>query len=324
MRSLLTYTLLLFGLNLYGQSGPYSPAAGQAGSSAIKADSSFFSTWADSVVINRGYQDIADTSKGLVNHGKPSNALGAPDNQVVSLGDGGSAVFFLSEPLKNIQGPEFAVFENSFSDNFLELAFMEVSDDGVRFYRFPAVSLSDTTEQKGAFDPIDPTNIYNLAGKFRGGFGTPFDLDDLEDSAGMELDSIQWIRIVDVVGSLDPDYVRRDGQLRPVNDPYPTDFPSGGFDLDAIGFADRTSSVSSKMGSSTVTAYPNPFVSTLEFRAISGPYSLFIRDLQGRLCYSREKLNSPSVNLGILAPGIYYAELQQENGYRQLIRIIKN
>jgi hypothetical protein len=46
------------------------------------------------------------------------------------------------------------------------------------------------------------------------------------------------VRVVDVVGSIDPAYARRDSDGRIVNDPWPTDFPiigNGGFDLDAIG-----------------------------------------------------------------------------------------
>jgi hypothetical protein len=135
------------------------------------------------------------------------------------------------------------VFENSFSDTFLELAYVEVSSNGADFVRFPSVSLTQATTQVGGFGTLDPTNIHNLAGKYRGGFGTPFDLADLIPLASptLDLDSITHVRVVDVVGRINaapgnPGYspsLDADGRI--INDPYSTPFPSGGFDLDGVG-----------------------------------------------------------------------------------------
>ncbi|MFN6048554.1 MAG: T9SS C-terminal target domain-containing protein, partial [Bacteroidota bacterium] len=51
----------------------------------------------------------------------------AASNGVVSLGDGGIATLTFDPPITNGDGFDFAVFENTFLDTFLELAFVEVS-----------------------------------------------------------------------------------------------------------------------------------------------------------------------------------------------------
>lgn len=228
---------LLIGI---ASAGPYPPAAGQPGSDAIPMNSPAITAWAASVVdIMRGPLDIANPGLGNASFGDPANALGPASGNsfdVVSLGDGGSITLGFALPFRNGPGPDLAVFENSFDDNFLELAFVEVSSNGTDFFRFPAVSLTQTTTQVGAFDPLDPTDLHNLAGKYRQGFGTPFDLDDLVGvSPLLDVDSVRFVRIVDVVGSIDDNFATFDSQGNKINDPYPTAFASGGFDLDAVG-----------------------------------------------------------------------------------------
>ena len=73
----------------------------------------------------------------------------------------------------------FCCFENSFSDDFLELAFVEVSSNGIDFYRFNSISLTQENVQIETFGLIDARQIHNLAGKYRGMFGVPFDLSEL-------------------------------------------------------------------------------------------------------------------------------------------------
>ena len=225
----------------FGQ-GPYAPAAGQPGSTAIHKDSSIINSWATGIEIARGWVNISDTTfhydgSNLATFGYPALALGEANGDsynAVSLGDGGVATLTFNRTIVNGIGPDFAIFENSFSDTFLELAFVEVSSDGNRFVRFPAVSLTQTETQIDGFGTIDPTNIHNFAGKYRQGFGTPFDLDDLSDSTGIDLNNIRFVRIIDVVGSINEDYATYDSQGNMVNDPWPTPFSSSGFDLDAV------------------------------------------------------------------------------------------
>ncbi|MFN4259847.1 MAG: PEP-CTERM sorting domain-containing protein [Gemmataceae bacterium] len=221
--------------------------AGPYAASGIPANDPAFVGWATGVAeLVRGPQDIANPASPLASFGSAANALGAPGGtfDVVSLGDGGWITLTFASPIYNGPGPDFAVFENGFGFNgliFGELAFVEVSSNGVDFFRFPSVSLTQTATQLSNADGIDPTAIHNLAGKFPAREGTPFDLQDLVGvSPLLDVHAITHVRIIDVVGSLDPQYRRLDSQGNPINDPWPTDFASSGFDLDAVGVIHQT------------------------------------------------------------------------------------
>ena len=237
---------------------PYAPAAGLTGSRAIHKDSSLIDSWAQLCFIERGYLDIDQKSLGFASYGDSTAASAYADGQVVSLGDSGRATFILGSPLADIVGADFAVFENSFSDSFLELAFVEVSSDGQRFVRFPAISLSPVISQTGSFGSTDPVNIYNLAGKYRADFGQPFDLSELKDSTAVNIQAISHIRLVDVIGSIDSTYASYDSGGNIINDPYPTAFASGGFDLDALAFLKSTTIGLKNLQVPNAIAYPQP------------------------------------------------------------------
>ncbi len=230
----------------------YSPAAGEPGSTALHKDSSVFAGWANNCTVIRGYIQIDDTSKTDTYNGITSNralfgnetmATGYPVGGMdcISLGDGGEAIVTFPFPIMNGEGFDFAVFENGTPaafppyQFFLELATVAVSSDGVRFVQFPAHSLIQDTLQTGTFDQTDPTKIHNLAGKFVVGYGTPFDLEELKDSSAIDVSCITHIKIKDVVGSISDDYCTFDKEGNKINDPWPTPFASGGFDLEAVG-----------------------------------------------------------------------------------------
>lgn len=219
--------------------GSFCGAVGTEGCNAIAADSNAFVAWATGVSVIRGPRNITNPDGPRAATGTESNAIGmATMNNVydvVSLGDGGSALVTFARPIRNGEGPDFAVFENSFGDVYLELAFVEVSTDGERFVRFPATCLTQTETQLGNSGATDPTNINNLAGKFRIGYGTPFDLEELRDSIGINIDSIVYVRVVDVVGCINPQYGTYDAYGHIINDPWPTPFEAGGFDLTGVG-----------------------------------------------------------------------------------------
>ena len=162
----------------------FAPPVGHEGTTAIYKDSSAFVAWASKCNIIRGFQDISNQSLGYTNVGDSSLAIDqAGTNGVVSLGDGGVAILEFSSPIMDGNGPDFAVFENGFDNLFLELAFVEVSSDGIHFFRFPAISNTDTTIQTGGFGLTDASKLHNLAGKYRAEYGTPFDLSDLTNDA---------------------------------------------------------------------------------------------------------------------------------------------
>ena len=125
-------------------------------------------------------------------------------------------------------GYDFAVFENGITNTFLELAYVEVSSDGVNFLRLINDSLTDSPV--GGFATVEPTNIGGFASKYRQGYGTAFDLAVLRNTSPLlDVDNIKWIRIVDIVG--DGSYLDTSGDV--IYDPYPT-VGSAGFDLDAV------------------------------------------------------------------------------------------
>lgn len=220
-------TVLFLGLlpSAFAVAGPFAPAAGQTGSTAVAATSPAITAWATGFADYLPGTNVSDTFKSA------ANALGVASGnpvEVVSLGDAGRITLTFSGTIFNGAGADFAVFENSFSDTFLELAFVEVSSNGTDFFRFPAFSL--TANPIGAFGTLDPTNLDGLAGKYRGGFGTPFDLDLLKSVPGLNVNAVTHVRIVDIPG----DGSVRDALNNPIYDPTPTT-GSGGFDLDGVG-----------------------------------------------------------------------------------------
>ncbi len=213
-----------------GRAGSFAPAAGQPGTTAVSMNSPDFVGWATGVAsVTYG----ANVDKQWRTPDKALGPASGTSYDVVSLGDGGSITLSFSPAIKNGPGWDLAVFENSFSDTFLELGYVEVSSDGVNFIRFPNRSL--TPGPVGSYGQVDPTDIDGLAGKYRQGYGAPFDLSDLalfpEVLAGVvNLSSIRYVRIVDVLG----DGSARDSTGAVIYDPYPSS-GSAGFDLDAIG-----------------------------------------------------------------------------------------
>lgn len=298
----------------------FAPPPSEEGSTAIHKDSIILIDWAKEVVsFERGLEDIAFPGGLYASFGDSSRALGYAEGtsvDVVSLGDGGSITLAFDFAIENGDGPDFAVFENSFSDTYLEFAHVEVSTDGERFVRFPSVSNIQTDLQTATYANSDPTLVHNLAGKYRQAYGTPFDLEDLADSSGIDLMAINFVRIVDVVGSIDPLYGTYDSQGHLINDPYPTDFESGGFDLDGVGVIHNTNPLASieKQEDLKFSVYPNPTSGQINIR-VNGEVSILkCYDLSGQLIL--ESFNVNQLNLGDfnLAPGLYLLAITLHDG----------
>lgn len=233
----------------------------------ILATDSKIKNWATGIQLTRGYQDITDKAAGFVDYGKDTSALGkvSDTSAVVSLGDSGIAVLTFKNPIIDGDGADFAIFENSFAETFLELAFVEVSSDGVNFVRFPSIALTPTETQIGGFGETDPNNIHNLAGKFKKGIGTPFDLADLKDVQGLDIQNITHVKIIDVIGINDAQLGSLDSKGNIINEPYPTAFASGGFDLDGVAVLnEKILTTINEISENIVSVYPtiaNDFVS---------------------------------------------------------------
>lgn len=239
--------------------GIFAPAANEPGSTAIRRDAASIGGWATAVEeYNAGLEVDAEFQT-------PAKALGFPGNSdgtsqgfvfdIVSLGRGGDITVRFSPGITNGPGFDFAVFENGITDTFLEFAKVEVSSDGQHFVAFPAFSL--VPAPVGGFGAVDTTDVEQLAGKYRRGFGTPFDLEQLAGSPQLDIGNVRYVRLRDVVGdgtaandltpqsladwlgvplaSLPMALVDIVNAAPPViYDPYPT-VGSAGFDLDAIG-----------------------------------------------------------------------------------------
>ncbi len=256
MKIFLSILFVIFWATVFAQN--FAPPAEIEGTTAVSVDNNLISGWATNCVVVRGYFDIKNVNLGYVDFGTENNATGVANNSVVSLGDGGYAILSFDQPIKNHQGFDFAIFENSFSNNFLELAFVEVSSDGENYVRFPAISNTQSTEQINGFGTLDATYIHNFAGKYRQGFGTPFDLSDLQDSTNIDLQNIQFIKIVDVVGCIDNGFANYDSENKIINDPYPTPFATGGFDLDAVAILREPASNIENYKKKECRVFPNP------------------------------------------------------------------
>lgn len=257
---------------------------GTEGCQAIKYDDAAILGWATSCVVTRGYQNIANgEGSAVANYGTDTDGVGpatdVADAGVVSLGDAGYAVLTFGMPISNGEGYDFAVFENSLNDSFLELAFVEVSSDGVHYYRFPSVSNTQTEQQIGNAGAVDATKLYNLAGKYKLGWGTPFDLEELAGYSNLDINNVTHVRIVDVVGSINPLYGTTDKNGHLINDPYPTNFGSAGFDLSGVAVMNgwTPTAVNSYQQEISFMAYPNPCQNMLNVNnvAVNEPVTLF-------------------------------------------------
>lgn len=299
----------------------FPPPAGQAGSTAIHKDSSIIIGWATNCEVTRGYMDIENPSLGYASFGTDAIATGPASGtttSVVSLGDGGTATLTFSSTIVNGPGPDFAVFENGLNDTFLEIGFVEVSSDGEHFVRFPAISEIQTTTQVGGFGTVDCRYIHNFAGKYRVGYGTPFDLEDLIDSTGIDIDAITHVRIVDVIGSIDPQYATYDSQGNIVNNLHPTPFESSGFDLDGVGVI-NAGELSLKANQLEISIFPNPATETLNILTTENN-SFIISNLIGEaIIQGKLNFGNNPIEIETLTPGIYF--LTTKNG--DSIRFIK-
>ncbi len=181
----------------------------------------------------------------------PSNVLGPPrggeipqssPKQIFSLGNGGKIALEFADYVTDAPGVDFIIFENPLKNRdsvFTEAAFVEVSQDGKNFVRFPS-----TFNSEGEGGTGNPDNYINLAGvhpvyanpptisatdPFVAG-GDQFDLQEV---------GLKWIRYVRII---DTGYNSRDSRGNIIDDEG-NHFPCGpdkcGFDLDAISIVHR-------------------------------------------------------------------------------------
>lgn len=310
----ITWLMALVPVTLWAQ---FAPAQDKPGTTAMHADSSAFVAWATGCAVERGPMRIDKPENGLASYGVDSLALGIPGGtfDVVSLGDGGVATLTFNSPIYNGIGPDFAVFENGFANAqnpdtwALELGFVEVSSDGVNYFRFPAITYVQTENQLGNGGSIDPAQLHNFASKYGAFYGTPFDLDEVEDNALLDKNRVTHVRIVDVVGCIKPEYATYDAEGHIVNDPWPAAFASSGFDLDAIGVIhDLAHSDVSENEEEVISLYPNPVKDRLMVQA-ENLQSIEVFNLVGQLVMTTDQ---PVVDMNDLNQGVYFVRVKAD------------
>lgn len=327
---------LLFIISLGGghSIAQFPPQAPEPGNDAIPADDNRIVGWAIGCTVERGWQNIMDTTMGKTTSGNENSALGAPDLDVVSLGDGGSAIVTFAAPIKDESGPDFVVFENGFAnpqngyEAFLELAFVSVSSDGVHYVTFPATSLTQDSSQieQASFGYTDARNINNLAGKYINNYGTPFDLAELADSPNLDVQNIRYIKFTDVVGAIDSQYASFDHEGRIINDPFPSPFPTGGFDLNAVGaLHQQPTGIVTQYKEDGWQLWPvpaNDFVMVKTENLHSLHYYIYAPD--GRILTSGKGWGTLKIPVADLTPGSYYIRCVSENGRSRTLNFIKD
>lgn len=304
---------LIFILHANYLQAQFAGPAGTIGSTAISKDSNCISFWANSAIVKRGLKNVSDSSLGFVSAGDSTSIIGkAGENGTLSLGDNGSVIIGFEQEIKDVQGFDFAVFENGLNDQYLELAFVDVSFDDEIYYRFPAHYLSSSENQIGPFDAAQhATEIDGLAGKYRVLYGTPFDINLLR-SRFPNLNKIKKIKITDVCGSILPQWCQRDSAGNIINDPWPTPFETGGFDLDAIAALNQFPSYINEQEKFIQTAYKEQFFEVFCYEKIK---QVSCYNLNGEWINLKYLVQNNSIQLMIdeLPRGIYALNIQTEN-----------
>lgn len=303
-----------------GSTGPFPSAPSVPGSDAIPAASPLFTAWANGIAAFTAGPQEKGTNATPAAYGTPASVTGPPDaagasyavpaaSPVLSLGDGGFITVTFANPIADGEGPDFAVFENGFGTSgvmlFAELGFVEVSSDGVNFTRFPAVSCTPTATQTNAFTALDPANLHHLAGKHPAGYGTPFDLAALAGTPGLNLQRVTHVRIVDVVGDVKNGQGSRDSLGNWINDPFPTNFSTCGFDLDAVGVIHTAAAdpwISWLADSFDAAALADPAITAPDADPDGDGWPNLLEYACGRLPAQRE--NGPPLTISVAAPQV--------------------
>lgn len=168
----------------------------------------------------RGSEYLPESVLGLPDTTGGRDAAATDPKQIVSLGLGGEIVLDFGERIVlDRPGADLVIFENPFLYRlggnerlYAEPAEVSVSRDGVEWISFPFDSLSfagaaGVTPVNGTADPFDP--------EVSGG--------DILDLAEIGVDSIRYVRLVDVT------QIIRDDRDHPL-----WDITLNGFDLDAV------------------------------------------------------------------------------------------
>jgi hypothetical protein len=189
-------------------------------------------------------------------------------------------------------------------------------------FSFPNHSEVQTQIQVHGFGLTDTRRVHNLAGKYRAGHGTPFDLEDLKDSAGIDLNAITHVKIIDVIGSIGLN-ATYDSYGNKINEPFSSPYESGGFDLDGVGVINQLVSIQEEQPLE-VSIFPNPSNGRIYLHTnTTEPFIINIFSIYGKkLIHQERNMNTIILDLD-LPNGIYILHYQQKSALFKSVLILE-
>ena len=139
----------------------------------------------------------------------------------------------------------------------------------------------------------------------------------MKNISGLDVNHITHVKIIDVVGSIDNFFARRDASARKINDPWPTPFESSGFDLDAVGVLHQLSGngiFESASKNEQIQLYPMPLNGAEELHIICLGQSTIeqveLYDLSGKIIMMQPSMgNKLTMQLSQFDKGIYLLKI---------------
>jgi hypothetical protein len=128
--------------------------------------------------------------------------------------------------------------------------------------------------------------------------------------------------VIDVVGSIDSAYATFDRNGHIINCPFPSPYPTGGFDLNAVAVLNQqdATGIAAQEKPGNVQVFPNPAKDFIFLEDNSGrtiPYAIY--DVQGTIRKKGTFVSHTAIPLNRFSPGLYF--LKYKNGKN--IRTIK-
>ena len=144
-------------------------------------------------------------------------------------------------------------------------------------------------------------------------------MDEVEDNELLDKSRVTHVRIVDVVGNIDPEYASYDSEGHIINDPWPTGFNSSGMDLDAIGVIHDIAHYDVPENEvEAIAIYPNPVKDRLTVKT-ENLQSIEVYNLMGQQVLVS---TSSVIDMGVMNQGFYFVRIHAD-GKTVTKRIVK-
>ena len=142
---------------------------------------------------------------------------------------------------------------------------------------------------------------------------------DIANDALLNKQSITHVKVIDVVGSIQNQYCSRDANNHKINDPWPTGWGNGGFDLDAVGVIHQQAVGINELELRNISIYPNPATDMLYVNLPSTNYSVEVINLMGEVVLKSEnKSNTTFIEINNLKSGVYFLTISSEGQQKQM------